>query len=161
MAMKNLSSHEYGNHEGWLFSRTFFVTIGVLLILGFLIFTGHSAHLLGALPYLLLLACPLMHFFCTGSIITTVLARTIKSTKLKRTITTISTVEVATDGTRQRCTSLRIMGTRHSQFGNFYRLCVQFLQAADKDRLAFIQRVFGVHHRAVRGDVRLASTAFS
>lgn len=67
MAMKNLSSHEYGNHESWLFSRTFFVTIGVLLILGFLIYTGHSAHLLGALPYLLLLACPLMHVFMHGS----------------------------------------------------------------------------------------------
>ena len=66
MAMKNLSSHEYVNHEGWLFSRTFFVTIGVLLILGFLIYTGHSVHLLGALPYLLLLACPLMHFFMHG-----------------------------------------------------------------------------------------------
>ena len=64
--MKNLSSHEYGNHESWFFSRTFFVTIGVLLILGFLIYTGHSAHLLGALPYLLLLACPLMHFFMHG-----------------------------------------------------------------------------------------------
>ena len=66
MAMKNLSSHEYGNHESWWFSRTFFVTIGVLLILGFLIYTGHSAHLLGALPYLLLMACPLMHFFMHG-----------------------------------------------------------------------------------------------
>jgi hypothetical protein len=38
----------------------------VLLILGFLIYTGHSAHLLGALPYLLLLACPLMHIFMHG-----------------------------------------------------------------------------------------------
>lgn len=66
MVMKNLASHEYGNHEGWLFSRTFYVTIGMLLILGFLIYTGHSAHLLGALPYLLLLACPLMHFFMHG-----------------------------------------------------------------------------------------------
>ena len=26
----------------------------------------HSAHILGALPYLLLLACPLMHYFMHG-----------------------------------------------------------------------------------------------
>ena len=64
--MTNLPSHEYENHESWWFSRTFFVTIGVLLILEFLIYTGHSAHLLGALPYLLLLACPLMHIFMHG-----------------------------------------------------------------------------------------------
>jgi Protein of unknown function (DUF2933) len=64
--MTNLSSHEYEKYESWWFSRTFFVTIGVLLILAFLIYTGHSAHLLGALPYLLLLACPLMHIFMHG-----------------------------------------------------------------------------------------------
>jgi len=30
---------------------------------GFFLFTEHRAHLLGALPYLILLACPLMHVF--------------------------------------------------------------------------------------------------
>lgn len=30
---------------------------------GWLLWTEHRAHLLGALPYLLLLACPLMHVF--------------------------------------------------------------------------------------------------
>jgi len=30
---------------------------------GFYLWTEHRAHLLGALPYLLLLACPLMHIF--------------------------------------------------------------------------------------------------
>lgn len=30
---------------------------------GFFLVKEHTAHLLGALPYLLLLACPLMHFF--------------------------------------------------------------------------------------------------
>lgn len=34
-----------------------------ILILGFFLWTEHRAHLLGALPYLLLLACPLMHLF--------------------------------------------------------------------------------------------------
>ena len=30
---------------------------------GFYLVTEHTAHLFGALPYLLLLACPLMHVF--------------------------------------------------------------------------------------------------
>ena len=57
------------HHSGvqdWLFSRTGIVTICVLTILGLLVYTGHSAHLLGAVPYLLLLACPLMHIFMHG-----------------------------------------------------------------------------------------------
>ena len=29
----------------------------------FFLWEEHSAHILGALPYLLVLACPLMHFF--------------------------------------------------------------------------------------------------
>lgn len=50
-------------HDSWLFSRTGLVTLCALTILGFLIYEGHGAHLLGAAPYLLLLACPLMHIF--------------------------------------------------------------------------------------------------
>ena len=33
------------------------------VIASFYLWTEHRAHLLGALPYLLLLACPLMHLF--------------------------------------------------------------------------------------------------
>lgn len=40
--------------------------IGFLAIAGFFLVTEHAAHLLGALPYLLLLACPLMHFMHHG-----------------------------------------------------------------------------------------------
>ena len=42
------------------------VLIGFLLIAGFFLFTEHRAHLLGILPYLLILACPLMHLFHHG-----------------------------------------------------------------------------------------------
>lgn len=35
----------------------------VLMIADVLIFTDHEGHLLGALPFLFLLACPLMHMF--------------------------------------------------------------------------------------------------
>jgi len=35
----------------------------IVLIGGALLFTEHRAHVLGILPYLFLLACPLMHLF--------------------------------------------------------------------------------------------------
>ena len=35
----------------------------VLAVGGFYLLTEHTAHLFGALPYLFLLACPLMHVF--------------------------------------------------------------------------------------------------
>lgn len=44
-------------------SRARWVFWGFLAIAGFLLFTEHRAHLLGFLPYLFLLACPLMHRF--------------------------------------------------------------------------------------------------
>ena len=44
-------------------SRGRWVFYGFLAIAGFFLFTEHRAHLLGALPFLLLLACPLMHLF--------------------------------------------------------------------------------------------------
>lgn len=37
--------------------------IGFMLIGGFYLVTEHRAHLLGILPYLIFLACPLMHLF--------------------------------------------------------------------------------------------------
>lgn len=52
--------------KGWLLSRTGFATACVVLILGFLIYEGHGTHLLGLTPYLLILACPLMHIFMHG-----------------------------------------------------------------------------------------------
>jgi hypothetical protein len=40
-----------------------YVFIGFALIAGYFLFTEHRAHALGALPYVLLLACPLLHLF--------------------------------------------------------------------------------------------------
>jgi hypothetical protein len=37
-----------------------------LAIAAFYLLTEHTAHVFGALPYLLLLACPLMHVFMHG-----------------------------------------------------------------------------------------------
>lgn len=51
---------------GWLRSRSGLVFLGFLAVALFLLWQEHRAHLLGALPYLLLLACPLMHLFHGG-----------------------------------------------------------------------------------------------
>ena len=40
-----------------------YVLIGFALIAGYFLVTEHQAHVFSALPYLLLLACPLLHFF--------------------------------------------------------------------------------------------------
>ena len=42
-------------------SRWTLALCAFLLVIGALMFTEHRAHVLGALPYLLLLACPLFH----------------------------------------------------------------------------------------------------
>lgn len=70
MANEDLSQH----------SKNFRFNFGLLvftLVAGFFLFTEHKAHILGlltehkihllnALPYLLLLLCPLMHIFMHG-----------------------------------------------------------------------------------------------
>lgn len=43
--------------------RSRWVFIGFALVAGYFLYTEHRAHVLIALPYLLLLACPLMHLF--------------------------------------------------------------------------------------------------
>lgn len=51
--------HETGARD----SRGKWVFIGFLLIAGYFLWAEHRAHLMGVLPYLLILACPLMHLF--------------------------------------------------------------------------------------------------
>lgn len=48
---------------GRMAGRTRWVLAGFLAIALFFLLTEHRAHLFGFLPYLLLLACPLMHLF--------------------------------------------------------------------------------------------------
>lgn len=55
-----------GAHEGttkpaWWHTRTGVALIGFVLVATFYVLREHWGHALGALPYLLLLACPLMH----------------------------------------------------------------------------------------------------
>ena len=48
-------------------SRSAWVLVSFGLIAGFFLLSEHRAHALGVLPYLLLLACPLLHRFSHGS----------------------------------------------------------------------------------------------
>ena len=58
--MTTNADHHQNENAG---SRSKWVLIGFLAVAGFFMFTEHRAHLLGILPYLFLLACPLMHLF--------------------------------------------------------------------------------------------------
>jgi multisubunit Na+/H+ antiporter MnhG subunit len=51
----------------WWKTRTGAAFIGFLAIAAFFLITEHQAHVLGALPLLLLLLCPLLHLFGHGS----------------------------------------------------------------------------------------------
>ncbi len=48
-----------GIASGWIFA-------GFLAIAAFFLLTEHRAHFMGALPFVLLALCPLMHFFHGG-----------------------------------------------------------------------------------------------
>lgn len=54
---------EHVQHGRGMASGTRWVFVGFLAIALFFLLTEHWAHLFGILPYLLLLACPLMHLF--------------------------------------------------------------------------------------------------
>ena len=58
-------THESGHRHGppRAAARSKWVLLAFAAIAAFFLFTEHRAHLLGALPFLLLLACPVMHFF--------------------------------------------------------------------------------------------------
>ncbi|MHB1123369.1 MAG: DUF2933 domain-containing protein [Ramlibacter sp.] len=50
-----------GRENRWKWALAGFLAVAV-----FFLWTEHRAHLLGVLPYLLVLACPLMHLFHHG-----------------------------------------------------------------------------------------------
>lgn len=52
--------------RSWFRSRSGLVLLAFLAIAGFFLVTEHTAHVVGVLPYLLLLACPLLHFLHGG-----------------------------------------------------------------------------------------------
>ena len=59
--------HNDGDHRpGFFASRANMVLLGFLAIAGYFLVTEHWAHIVPFLPWLLLLACPLMHVFMHG-----------------------------------------------------------------------------------------------
>lgn len=58
----NHDKHESRNNFEWYKVGLW----GSLAIIGYFLLTEHRAHVISFLPYLLLLACPLMHMFMHG-----------------------------------------------------------------------------------------------
>lgn len=52
--------------QGFIGSKTGWIITLAIAALGVYLFFTHTGHMLSALPYLLLLACPLMHLFGHG-----------------------------------------------------------------------------------------------
>lgn len=61
--MDHMHQHEGNEQQD---SRWKWTLVGFLAVAAFFLWTEHRAHLLGVLPYLLILACPLMHIFHHG-----------------------------------------------------------------------------------------------
>jgi len=61
--MDHTNQDQRGEHKD---GRWKWALAGFLAVAGFFLWTEHRAHLLGFLPYLLILACPLMHLFHHG-----------------------------------------------------------------------------------------------
>jgi hypothetical protein len=61
-----MDSIEHQHHVSTHNRRGKWVFLGFAAIALFFLLSEHRAHFLGALPYLLVLACPLMHLFHHG-----------------------------------------------------------------------------------------------
>lgn len=66
-------THDHSHHSrqeeprpSFFASRAFLVFLGFAAIALVLLWQEHQAHILGAIPYLFILACPLMHIFLHG-----------------------------------------------------------------------------------------------
>lgn len=54
------------NLKQWIQSPAGFVVLGLAAFVAVYLITEHTSHVLNLLPYLLLLLCPLLHFFMMG-----------------------------------------------------------------------------------------------
>lgn len=64
---KETPPHKKENDENklasWWVSKQGLVAISFIAVIGFYLIAEHRAHLLGYLPFLIFLLCPLMHLF--------------------------------------------------------------------------------------------------
>lgn len=59
--------HHAGSNKAGLFSKRTWIIIFIIGLVGLgSLFRNHTTHILSVLPYLILLACPLMHIFMHG-----------------------------------------------------------------------------------------------
>jgi cell division protein FtsW (lipid II flippase) len=61
-----MNMQEQPQQGKWYQSRMTWVLLGFIAIGGFFLVTEHTAHVLGALPFILFLLCPLMMLFMHG-----------------------------------------------------------------------------------------------
>lgn len=61
-----MTTEHHPQASSWFRSRTGIVLLVFLAIAAFFLITEHTAHVLGALPFLLVLLCPLLHLFLHG-----------------------------------------------------------------------------------------------
>jgi hypothetical protein len=55
--------HNTSPTRAWIRTPSGLVLLGFLAIAAFFLLTEHRAHVLGVLPYVLLLLCPVLHLF--------------------------------------------------------------------------------------------------
>ena len=55
--------HEHASQPSFWRSPVGMCLLVALAVIGFYLATEHTAHVLGVLPYVIFLACPLMHVF--------------------------------------------------------------------------------------------------
>ena len=61
-----MTTEHHPQASSWFRSRTGIVLLVFLAIAAFFLITEHTAHVLGVLPFLLVLLCPLLHRFLHG-----------------------------------------------------------------------------------------------
>ena len=68
-----MTTHDHSHHSrgapsagSFWSSRAFLVFLGFAAIAIVLLWEEHKTHILGAIPYLFILACPLLHVFMHG-----------------------------------------------------------------------------------------------
>jgi hypothetical protein len=61
-----MTAEHHSQTSSWFRSRTGVVLLAFLAIAAFFLITEHTVHVLGFLPFLLVLLCPLLHLFLHG-----------------------------------------------------------------------------------------------
>lgn len=61
-----MAEHKQSQSTSWMYSGSALILFGFLVVAVVYLLTEHTVHVFGALPWLLLALCPLMHLFMHG-----------------------------------------------------------------------------------------------